>query len=62
MTKLYFLKILNYEIGFSKEVFKVLSGYFKVNKVAFNKPYTLIDSYEKVFKKNQKHSFSTKGN
>ncbi len=44
-------KILNFKKGFSKEVIRILSGYFKVNQEAFNKPYTLTESNEKAIKK-----------
>lgn len=37
-------KILNYKKGFSKEVIRVFSKYFKVNQAAFNKPYPLEDA------------------
>lgn len=39
-------KILNYKKGFSKDVIRVLSNYFKVNQEAFNKPFA--ESGEKV--------------
>ncbi len=41
-------KILNYKKGFSKDIIRVLSDYFKVNQEAFNKPYALSESDEKV--------------
>src|SRR5688572_7037132 len=34
-------KVLNYKKGFSKDVIRILSNYFKVNQEAFNKPYLL---------------------
>lgn len=33
--------ILNYKKGLSKEVIRILSGYFKVSQEAFNRPYKL---------------------
>lgn len=33
--------ILNYKRGLSKEVIRVLSGYFKISQDAFNRPYKL---------------------
>jgi len=39
-------KILNFKKGFSKEVIRTLSEYFKVNQEVFNKPYQLIDNTE----------------
>jgi len=44
-------KILNYKKGFSKDVIRVLSDYFKVNQEIFNKPYDLVGSNELVAKK-----------
>ena len=41
-------KILNNKKGFSKDVTRTLSDYFKVNQEAFNKPYALAESDEKV--------------
>jgi len=35
-------KILSYNKGFSKEVIRTLSDYFKVSQEAFNRPYKLI--------------------
>ena len=33
--------ILNYKKGLSKEIIRILSGYFKVSQEAFNRPYKL---------------------
>jgi putative toxin-antitoxin system antitoxin component (TIGR02293 family) len=44
-------KILNNKKGFSKEVIRVLSNYFKVNQEAFNKPYLQEESTERVTSK-----------
>lgn len=35
--------ILNYKKGLSKEIIRILSGYFKVSQEAFNRPYKLIN-------------------
>lgn len=35
-------KILSYQKGFSKEVIRALSTYFKVSQEAFNRPYNLL--------------------
>jgi HTH-type transcriptional regulator/antitoxin HigA len=35
-------KILSYNKGFSKEVIRTLSNYFKVSQEAFNRPYILV--------------------
>lgn len=35
-------KILSYNKGFSKEVIRTLSDYFKISQEAFNRPYKLI--------------------
>ncbi len=35
--------ILNYKKGLSKEIIRVLAGYFKVSQEAFNRPYKLIN-------------------
>jgi HTH-type transcriptional regulator/antitoxin HigA len=34
--------ILNYKKGFSKEIIRGLSAYFKVSQEAFNRPYKLV--------------------
>ena len=34
--------ILNYKKGLSKEIIRILAGYFKVSQEAFNRPYKLI--------------------
>lgn len=35
--------ILNYKKGLSKEIIRILAGYFRVSQEAFNRPYTLKD-------------------
>jgi HTH-type transcriptional regulator/antitoxin HigA len=35
--------ILNYKKGLSKEIIRILAGYFKVSQEAFNRPYKLIN-------------------
>jgi len=42
LTKGTVSKILSYNKGFSKEVIRTLSDYFKVSHEAFNRPYKLI--------------------
>ena len=42
LTKGTVSKILSYNKGFSKEVIRTLSDYFKVSQEAFNRPYKLI--------------------
>jgi HTH-type transcriptional regulator/antitoxin HigA len=44
-------RILNFKKGFSKEVIRILSVYFKVKQEAFNKPYTLTESNKQVINK-----------
>jgi HTH-type transcriptional regulator / antitoxin HigA len=35
--------ILNYKKGLSKEIIRMLAGYFKVSQEAFNRPYKLVN-------------------
>ncbi|MCX6307533.1 MAG: hypothetical protein NTY32_01450 [Bacteroidia bacterium] len=42
ITKGTISKILSYQKGFSKEVIRALSMYFKVSQEAFNRPYKLL--------------------
>jgi HTH-type transcriptional regulator / antitoxin HigA len=42
LTKGTVSKILSYQKGFSKEVIRALSTYFKVSQEAFNRPYNLL--------------------
>ena len=41
ISKGYVSDILHYKKGLSKEVIRLLSGYFKVSQEAFNRPYKL---------------------
>jgi len=49
-------KILNYKKGFSKEVIRILSGFFKVSQEAFNKPYRIDAPDEKDISKLKRSS------
>ena len=43
-------KILNYQTGLSKETIRKLSGRFKLNQEAFNRPYRLKDPINRKYK------------
>lgn len=50
LTKGTISKILNYQTGLSKETIRKLSGRFKLNQEAFNRPYRLKNPINKKYK------------